>query len=158
MDMVPEEVTTPGTAQAGLLSQAGPSRLAPPPMKYWPAPLNAPSASKKVNITVPITGKRFFAQATAPAPCPQPKPLSLTVDLTLEAIVALTCTFPNMMVDKILELWAILTGASFFFFQVNNLYSGARTQSTLYLSTCRTGHSHERQTVEVKICPEMSWQ
>jgi hypothetical protein len=46
----------------------------------------------------------------------------------------------------------------FFFFLINNLYSGARTQSALYLSTCCNDHNHECPTVEIEICPEVSRQ
>jgi hypothetical protein len=44
----------------------------------------------------------------------------------------------------------------FFFFKVNNLYTSARVQSGLYLSTIHNDHSIECPTVEVKICSEMS--
>jgi hypothetical protein len=44
----------------------------------------------------------------------------------------------------------------FFFFLFNNLYTGARRQTGLYLSTTRSGHSIECQSTEVKIRPEMS--
>jgi hypothetical protein len=37
------------------------------------------------------------------------------------------------------------------FLKISNLYSGARMQSALYLSTCCKGHSHECPTVEVKF-------
>jgi hypothetical protein len=109
MDVVPEEIVAPEAVQAATSSKAGPSKLAPP-MKYWPVSPNTPSTPKKV--MVPVTGKRSFAQATAPSPCPQLKPQSLVAELTLEAIMALACAFLNMMVDKILELWNMLTGAS----------------------------------------------
>jgi hypothetical protein len=81
-------------------------------MKYWLVPPKAPSAPKKVHITAPVTGKQTFAQATNPSPKPPVKPQSLASDLTPEAIVTLAWAFPNMMVKKILELHAMLTGAS----------------------------------------------
>jgi hypothetical protein len=81
-------------------------------MKYWLAPPKAPSAPKKVHITTPVTGKRTFAQATNPTPKPPVKLQSLALDLTPEAIVALAWAFPNMMVEKIIELHTMLTGAS----------------------------------------------
>jgi hypothetical protein len=47
-----------------------------------------------------------------PTPKPPVKPQSLASDLTPEAIVALAWAFPNMTVEKIMELHATLTGAS----------------------------------------------
>jgi hypothetical protein len=46
-----------------------------------------------------------------PAPRPPVKPQSSASDLTLEAIVVLAWAFLNMMVEKILKLKAMLTGA-----------------------------------------------
>jgi hypothetical protein len=112
MDLVPEEIVAPEAVHAASSSKAGPSRPASPPMKYWPAPPKAPSAPKKVHITAPVTGKQTFAQAMNPTPKPSVKPQSLALDLTPETIVALACAFPNIIIKKILELRATLTGAS----------------------------------------------
>jgi hypothetical protein len=81
-------------------------------MKYWPAPPKAPNAPKKVHITTPVTGKQTFVQVMNPNPKPPAKPQSLALDLTPEAIVALAQAFPNMTIEKILELRATLMGAS----------------------------------------------
>jgi hypothetical protein len=112
MDMVPEEIVALEVVKAAFSSKAGPSRPALLPMKYWPAPPKAPSAPKKVHITTPVTGKQSFAQVANSMPKPPVKPQSSALDLTPEAIIALARAFPNMMVEKILELRATLTRAS----------------------------------------------
>jgi hypothetical protein len=69
-------------------------------------------------------------------------------------------TFPTLVgtINHTLGKKVSLRVQSFFFFEINNLYTGAQRQTSLYLSTTRNGHSIERPATEVKICPEMSRQ